>query len=61
MAYTFLKAKGQRNRKIYFLDEEKVKLAAELIKRAEEKGVKLMLPIDIVTAKEFNNESERAG
>ncbi|HHU18571.1 MAG: phosphoglycerate kinase [Anaerovoracaceae bacterium] len=59
MAYTFLKAKGNEIGKS-ILDEEKVKLAAELIKRAEEKGVKLMLPIDIVAAKEFNNESERA-
>jgi 3-phosphoglycerate kinase len=59
MAYTFLKAKGNEIGKS-ILDEEKVKLAAELIKSAEEKGVKLMLPIDIVAAKEFNNESERA-
>lgn len=59
MAYTFLKAKGNEIGKS-ILDEEKVELAGELIKRAEEKGVKLMLPIDIIAAKEFNNDSERA-
>ncbi|MDD4564188.1 MAG: phosphoglycerate kinase [Eubacteriales bacterium] len=59
MAYTFLKAKGNEIGKS-ILDEEKIELAAELMKKAEAKGVKLMLPIDIVAAKEFSNDSERA-
>lgn len=59
MAYTFLKAKGYEIGKS-ILDKEKVGLAGELMKKAEEKGVKLLLPVDIIAAKEFSNDSERA-
>ncbi len=54
MAYTFLKAKG-----LYvgdsLVDDSKVEYCKEMLKKAEEKGVKLMLPQDVVMVKEFPN------
>ncbi|HAZ36369.1 MAG TPA: phosphoglycerate kinase, partial [Clostridiaceae bacterium] len=57
MAYTFLKAKGMNVGKS-LLEEDKVELAKEMMKKAEEKGVKLLLPIDNVAAKEFKADAE---
>lgn len=57
MAFTFLKSKGYEIGKS-ILDAERVNLAAELIQKAEEKGVKLMLPVDVIAAKEFSNDTE---
>lgn len=57
MAYTFFKAKGYEiGNSICELD--KVDLAKELLIRAENKGVKLLLPIDNVVGKEFSNDTE---
>lgn len=57
MAYTFLKAQGYEVG-TSILEEDKVDLAKELLKKAEEKNVKLLLPKDIVIAKEFKNDTE---
>ena len=57
MAFTFLKSKGYEIGKS-ILDAERVGLAADLIKKAEEKGVKLVLPVDVIAAKEFSNDVE---
>ncbi len=57
MAYTFFKSQGCEIGKS-ILDEPNIDLAAELLEKAEEKGVKMMLPVDTVCAKEFNNDSE---
>lgn len=57
MAYTFLKAKGMNVGKS-LLEEDKVELAKEMMKKAEEKGVKLLLPIDNVAAKEFKADAK---
>ncbi len=57
MAYTFFKAKGNEVGKS-ILEEDKVKLASELMKKAKEKGVKLLIPVDTVVAKEFKNDTE---
>ncbi|HML36966.1 MAG TPA: phosphoglycerate kinase [Bacillota bacterium] len=57
MAYTFLKSKGYEIGNS-ILDAERVDYAGSLIKKAEEKGVKLLLPVDIVAAKEFSNDVE---
>jgi 3-phosphoglycerate kinase len=59
MAYTFLKSQGFEIG-TSILDEEKINLAAELLKKAEEKGVKMLLPVDIKAAKEFSNDAEAA-
>ncbi len=56
MAYTFFKAKGY-SIGTSLLDEEGLDLAADILKKAEEKGVKFMLPVDVVAADEFANDS----
>lgn len=57
MAYTFLKAKGY-SIGTSLLEEDKIDLANELLKKADEKNVKILLPVDIVVAKEFKNDTE---
>ena len=56
MAYTFLKAKGYEIGKS-LLDEEGLTLAQELMDLAESKGVKLLLPVDVVVAERFAADS----
>ena len=57
MSYTFFKAMGYEIGKS-ILDEESIDLAKELLKKAEDAGVKLLLPVDTVCAREFDNDSE---
>jgi len=57
MMYTFLKAKGY-NTGNSLLEEDKVELAKNIIEKASEKVVKLILPVDTVVAKEFKNDTE---
>ena len=59
MAFTFLKSKGYEIGKS-ILDADRIDYAAELLKKAEAKGVKFMLPVDVIAAKEFSNEVETA-
>ena len=54
MAYTFLKAKGYEIGTSLF-DETKVDYCRDMLAKAEEKGVKLLLPIDVTVASEFPN------
>ncbi len=57
MAYTFFKAQGYEvGNSICELD--KLDLAKNLMKKAEEKGVKLLLPIDTKIGKEFKPDTE---
>ncbi len=58
MAFTFLKAKGMEVGKS-ILEEELVGTASGIMKNAESKGVELLLPVDVVIAKAFENESPR--
>lgn len=57
MAYTFFVAKGWEIGKS-LLEADKVELAKNLLEKAEAKGVKLLLPIDTVVAREFKNDTE---
>ena len=59
MAYTFLKAQGQEVGNS-LLEEDKMDYALEMVKKAEEKGVKLLLPVDHVVGREFSNDTEKA-
>ena len=52
MAYTFLAAKGYGIGKSLF-DAEKVDYCKDMMKKAEQKGVKLLLPVDTVVADSF--------
>ena len=54
MAYTFLAAKGYGIGSSLF-DETKVDYCRDMMAKAEQNGVKLLLPIDTVVAKEFPN------
>ena len=54
MAYTFLAAKGYEVGKS-LLDTEKIDYCRDMLARAEEKGVKILLPIDCTVAKDFPN------
>lgn len=56
MAYTFLKAKGFEIGKS-ILDEEGLGLVPEIFAKAEEKGVELLLPSDVIAADEFKEDS----
>ncbi len=52
MAYTFLAAKGY-GVGTSLLDSEKIDYCRDMMKKAEEKGVKLLLPVDTTIVKEF--------
>lgn len=57
MAYTFFKAQGYEvGNSICELD--KLDLALELMEKAKQKGVKLMLPVDTKLGKEFDKDTE---
>ena len=56
MAYTFMKAQGYEIGKS-LLEEDKIDYAKEMMAKAEEKGVKLLLPVDNMVSKEFNNDA----
>lgn len=57
LAYTFVKAKGYEIGNS-LLDEEKIDMAKEFMKKAEEKGVNFYMPVDAVVAKEFAADAE---
>ena len=57
MAYTFLKAEGH-NVGISLCEEDKLELASELLAKAKEKGVSLLLPVDHITADKFDENAE---
>ncbi len=54
MAYTFLAAKGY-SVGTSLLDETKIDYCKDMLAKAEEKGVKILLPIDVTITKEFPN------
>ena len=57
MAYTFMKAQGEEVGDS-LLEADYLDYANEMVKKAEAKGVKLLLPVDTVVATEFNNDAE---
>lgn len=56
MSYTFSKAMGG-NVGISLLEEDYCDFALNMLKKAEEKGVKLLLPVDHVVADDFSNDA----
>ena len=58
MSYTFSKAQGGSVGNS-LLEEEYCEYALNMIKKAEEKGVKLLLPVDTVIADAFSNDANR--
>ena len=57
MAYTFFKAQGYSVGDS-ICEEDKLELALELMEKAKNKGVKLLLPIDNKIGKEFKADTE---
>jgi len=57
MANTFLKASGLEIGKS-FLEADKVELAGQLMQNARDKGVELVLPVDVVVAREMSPNAE---
>ena len=57
MAYTFSKAMGGEIGDS-LLDAERIDLAKDMMKAAEAKGVKFLLPVDTVIANDFDNPTE---
>jgi len=54
MAYTFLKAQGYEIGQS-LCDNEKIDYCKEMMEKAEKLGKKLLLPVDVVTIKDFPN------
>jgi len=57
MAYTFMKALGEEVGNS-LLEADYLDYAKEMMAKAEEKGVKLLIPVDTVVAQEFSNDAE---
>lgn len=57
MAYTFLKAQGA-NIGTSLLEETLIDKATEISRKAQEKNVKIILPVDHVAGKDFDNNTE---
>ena len=57
MAYTFMVAQGHKVGNS-LLEADKVDYAKEMFEKAKQKGVKLLVPVDTVVAKEFKNDTQ---
>lgn len=57
MAFTFVKAKGGKIGES-LVEDDKQDVALQIMKIAEQKNVKVHLPVDSKTTKEFKNDSE---
>jgi phosphoglycerate kinase len=57
MAFTFVKAKGGHIGES-LVEDDKLELALEILKKAEEQNVKVHLPVDSIVTQEFDNDSE---
>lgn len=58
MTYTFTKALGGNIGKS-LLEADKQELALEILKKAKEKGVNIIMPLDNVCADDFSNDANR--
>jgi phosphoglycerate kinase len=56
MAYTFEKALGGKIGKS-LVEDDKLDLAIDILNKAKEKGVKIILPVDVVAADAFDNNA----
>ncbi|MFF3627370.1 phosphoglycerate kinase [Streptomyces sp. NPDC002164] len=59
MAYTFLKAKGHEVGSS-LLQEEQIPVVLEYLKRAGDKGVEFVLPVDVVVSQQFPDLEAKA-
>lgn len=57
MTYTFIKAKGGKIG-TSLVEDDKLELALEILRKAESKNVKIFLPVDHIVADKFSNDAE---
>lgn len=57
MAYTFFAAQGYEVG-TSLLEKDRIEDAKQVMAKAKEKGIELLLPVDTVVAKEFNKDAE---
>lgn len=58
MAFTFIKAKGGKIGNS-LVEDDKLDLALDILKKAEENNVKVIIPSDVIAASDFNNDADR--
>ena len=58
MAFTFIKAQGG-NVGNSLVEDDKLDLALEILEKAKNQNVKVYIPVDVIAAKEFNNDAKR--
>jgi len=58
MAFTFLKVMNDYKIGNSLFDEEGAKIVPDIMKKAHEKGVRITLPVDFVTADKFSENAE---
>ncbi|WP_053218679.1 phosphoglycerate kinase [Virgibacillus senegalensis] len=56
LAYTFIKARGYEIGKS-LLEEDKIDLAKQFMKKAEDNGVNFVMPVDVVIGDDFSNDA----
>ncbi len=56
MAFTFLRAMGKKTGSS-ICEEDKLHIAIDVLKKAAEKNVKILLPVDVVLADKFANDA----
>ncbi len=56
MAFTFLKAQGHEVGKS-LVEEDRLDYAAELLEKAQKKGVQILLPVDVEAADDFSKDA----
>lgn len=57
MTFTFIKALGG-NIGNSLCEDDKIELALEILEKAKSKGVKILLPVDVIAANKFANDAE---
>jgi len=58
MTYTFIRARGGKTGNS-LVEEDKLDLAVQVMEKAKQKGVNLLLPVDNVVADKFDNDAHR--
>lgn len=58
MAFTFIKAQGGKIGNS-LVEDDKLDLALEILKKAEEQNVKVYIPVDVVVANKFSNDADK--
>ena len=58
MTYTFLRAMG-KSTGTSLVEEDKIELAKEILEKANEKGIELVFPVDLVVANAFEDDAQR--